>query len=187
MFADPTLMPIEEKRIMGMWPPSKDNIADSLYPYVKRMKDEKVKILLVGDVMGENAVRFLELDNSNKIEYINLWKGELRYLPDHLAQFNDALNKNLKQYSEKIVFPDALQKKYNLVFVDSEELNTDNKDLQIAQLVDAYKRVEQGGIICGNNHHKDYVKLALSNFRRSEKIGTPIQVSNRLCWFWIKR
>jgi len=174
LLADPTLAPIEQKKTFGLWPPSKDNIADSMYPYVKKMNhEEKIKILLVGDPLGEDAARFLELDENEKIK-------KIRILDD---TFGDVGKENIKD-KEKIGVistKDFNAEKYDFVFINSE-----NKPLDEVMKT-YYNSVKSHGIFCGNNHHKDYVKEALAKFRRGNKIGTPILVSNRLCWFWIKR
>jgi len=183
MLADPTLAPIEQKKTFGLWPPSKDNIADSLYPYIKRMKQEKVSILLVGDDYGEYAIRFLELDTANKIEYIHHSKS-LGVSDEELKNRFEVREQNVKDFkTEKVVHPNAINKEYDIVFIDGETMRVIDDPIIKA----FYDAVKSHGIFCGNDHHKTYVKDNLFKFRRDNRIGTPIHVSNRLCWFWIKR
>lgn len=168
---DPELFTIQQKKEFGLWPPSADNIADSLYPYIKRMRQDSVKLLLVGDTFGENAIRFLELDKVGKIKRIDLVGSNI----------SDTLKSNLAGMEKVELIETGEGKEYDLVYIDSE-----NKSLDEVMKAN-YNSVKSHGIFCGNNHHKTYVKEALVTFRRGTKIGTPIMVSNRLCWFWTKR
>lgn len=171
LIPDPELFTIKQKKDFGLWPPSADNIADSIYPYVKRMRQENVKLLLVGDTLGEDAVRFLELDTVGKIKRIDILN------PTN----SDTIRANISETHKIELVETGEGKEYDLVFIDSE-----NKLLDEVMKAN-YNSVKSHGIFCGNNHHKTYVKEALVKFRRGTKIGTPIMVSNRLCWFWIKR
>lgn len=177
--ADPTVMPIEQKKLMGLWPPSADNIADSLYPYIKRMKKEKVSILDVGTGLGENAYRFFELDKENgKIGgYVTL------DIPLNIPASPETTKSNLEGLGVEFVPAgvDIGNSLFDVVFI-----NADLKPLDKC-MVKYYDNCDHHGIYCGNNHHTTHVKEALSKFRRGKKIGTPISISNRLCWFWWKR
>ena len=51
--------------------------------------------------------------------------------------------------------------------------------------VDYYEEVQAEMDLEDDETNK--VKEALTSFRRSSKIGTPIQVANRSVWFWYKR
>ena len=44
---DPVVQTIEEKAKFGLWPPSPDCIANSLYPYILRLKKENVKMTYI--------------------------------------------------------------------------------------------------------------------------------------------
>lgn len=180
---DPTTFNIEEKRVMGLYPPSKDTIADSIYPYLKRLKGQNIKVLEVGTGNGESAFRFLELDKENRrIEkYVSL------NLPVKSDMSDDDLKQlareNLKDVPVTIVADDTFirQEKFDVVFINSDLIDLDNAMKRY------YDYCDHNGIFCGNNHHTTHVKEALVKFRRGSRIGTPINVSNRLCWFWWKR
>jgi len=180
---DPTTFSIEEKRVAGLYPPSKDTIADSMYPYIKRLKPKKVNILEVGTGSGESAYRFLELDKENhkigKYVTINL---PINSEIDE-GTLKDLALENLKNAPVTIVVDDTFirQEKFDVVYI-----NADLKDLDNA-MKKYYDYCDHNGIFCGNNHHTTHVKEALVKLRRGSKIGTPINVSNRLCWFWWKR
>lgn len=184
LLEDPTTLPIKEKQVMGLWPPSADNIADSIYPYIKRLKKEKVTILDVGTGLGENAYRLLELDDANsKIEQLYTVNLPVNNLELEKTKQLSIAQKNLEDKDVEFVFEDKQirNKKFDVVFI-----NADLKNLDTA-MVKYYDYCDHNGIYCGNNHHTTHVKEALTKFRRGSKIGTPIQVSNRLCWFWWKR
>jgi hypothetical protein len=171
---DPTLFTIEEKKLAGLWPPSKDNIADSIYPYIKRMKKEKINVLDVGVSLGETAYRLLELDTAEKI-------GKLICLSIGSKDTLSIASKNLE--NTKALITDTLDATvYDVVFINGELKG----DLDNA-FKTYYTLLDHNGIFGGNDHHTTHVKEALQKFRREERIGTPIHISNRLCWFWIKR
>ena len=170
---DPTNAPIYQKKQFDLWPPSKDNIADSLYPYIKRMKQDNVKILLIGDLLGEDAVRFFELNENDKIKRIDI--------ANQSDPYPESLKANIEGNDRISIVETGEGKEYDLVFINSENKSLDET------MKSNYTCVKSNGVFCGNNHHKTYVKEALGKFRRETKIGTPISVSNRLCWFWIKR
>ena len=180
---DPTTFSVEEKRVAGLYPPSKDNIADSMYSYIKRLKPRKVKVLEVGTGTGENAYRFFELDQENqKIgKYVTINLPLNTDLPPE--EMKKIVNTNLKDKPITILVDDTFirQEKFDVVWI-----NADLKDLD-NYMKKYYDYCDHNGIFCGNNHHTTHVKGALVNLRRSAKIGTPINVSNRLCWFWWKR
>jgi len=180
---DPTTFSIEEKRAVGLYPPSKDTIADSMYPYIKRLKPRKIKILEVGTGNGESAYRFLELDEENKkIEkFVTINLPVNSEIPED--ELSNIARQNLKDKPVTMLADETFirQEKFDVVYI-----NADLKNLDIA-VEKYYHYCDHNGIYCGNNHHTTHVKEALSKFRRKVKIGTPIQVSNRLCWFWWKR
>lgn len=178
LLIDPTSAPVEVKKNMGLWPPSVDNIADSIYPYLKRLRVDKVDLLEVGTSTGENAYRFFELDAENK----RIGNYETIALPTEDENASKIAKKNLENLPVKKIKSQAalnLEKHYDVVFINSEVKEPLDKVMK-----KYYTLVKHHGIFCGNNHHTTLVKEALVNFRREVKIGTPINVSNRLCWFW---
>ena len=175
MLLNPELFSITQSKEMGMWPPS-DLVADSIYPYIKRMPNP-VKILDVGVFKGENVYRFLEKDEQKKIEMIYAVKTPYTNFNEN-EHLDNLLDNNLKECYGKFVFsvPDE---PVDIVCINS------RTDLTHS-LNDYYKCVRKNGIFCGNNHAETHVKIALSEFRRANKIGTPISVALDT-WFWYVR
>lgn len=168
MFLNPENFSITQSKEMGLWPLS-DLCADSMYPYIKRMP-EKVNILDVGTMKGENAVRFIELDVKNKIDTIFSIKT--------CDDYDDLVEKNLKSHYGKVIMMDP-KEPVDIVCINSK---TDlDKTLKMY-----YNLAKSNGIFCGNNHSDTKVKEALTKFRRENKIGTPISIAHD-CWFWYRR
>ena len=178
MLLNPELLSITQSKQMGMWP-NGNTVADQMYPYVKRMKEPTVKILDIGDPRGENAYRFLELDQKGKIDTIDIVQV---FLSKPLSAELDALRaENLKACGPKKVHV-VTEKKvgyYDLVCVNSESGLDTTLDMY-------YNSLKSGGIFCGNNHGHHPVKEALVAFRKKNKIGTPILTAFDV-WFWYKR
>ena len=168
MFLNPEQFSITQSREMGIWPPS-DLIADSMYPYIKRMPNQ-VNILDVGTMKGENAYRLIELDTKNKIDTIFSVKTT--------DEYDELIDSNLKAHYGKVIFSEP-KEPVEFVCINS---NTDlDKTLNMY-----YSCVKSNGIFCGNNHSDKRVKEALTKFRRDNKIGTPILVAHDI-FFWYKR
>lgn len=168
MMLDPNTFTIDQSKNMGLWP-TPDLCATSMYPYIKRMSN-KVNVVDVGTMKGENAVRFIELDMNNKIDTIFSIKT--------CDDYDDLMEKNLKAHYGKVIMMDP-KEPVDLVCINSKT------DLD-KTLKKYYDLVKSNGIFCGNNHSEEKVKQALIKFRRENRIGTPISVAHD-CWFWYKR
>jgi len=173
---NPDLFTIEQSKQMGTWPPS-DIVAHGIFPYVKRLKEENLRILDVGVMKGENAYHMLTLDEKNKIKKIY---GVVSYSDEkkeEFAEYETILKKNMENQTRFSM--EYTNQHCNVVCIHahSDLYNNLNK---------YYKILKHNGIFCGNEHNLTHVKEALVKFRRETKIGTPIMVSNG-CWFWIKR
>lgn len=169
---DPNLFSIEQAKSMGMWPPG-DVVAYGIMPYVGRMKVDKVKVLDVGVMKGENAYIMLELDKNQKIEKIfgveiNTNEG-----------FEKLVRENLKGEDRFALWDGEVHEGFDVVCINSQTPLDEVLPLY-------YNMVKSNGIFCGNDHALPHVKDALHKFRRDTKIGTPISVS-RGSWFWWKR
>lgn len=176
MLLDPTQFSITQSKEMGMWPPG-DITGIGIWPYVKRLKEQNLRVLDVGVMKGENAVFLLEKDTDNKIKkvygvvsYDQQRKQEFENYESILKKNTDGLARFSLNYSGQSC---------HVVCVHS------NSELDV-NLEKYYTAVKSNGIFCGNEHDQSRVKDALTNFRRKNKIGTPIMISNG-CWFWIKR
>jgi hypothetical protein len=168
---NPEFFDIEEKKIFGIWPHDQ-LISIGINPYIKRIREEKIAIAIVGDVLGESAVHFLE--NNSKIVKINV-------INNHTDEnLKATFNKNIEGFKSKIDFGLSKDKQRDVVCIDKTACTLDNLELY-------YQTVKQGGIFCGNGHETEEVKATLNQFRRKTKIGTPIQVANKTIWFWYVR
>lgn len=173
MLLDPELFPVDKAKEMGLWPPG-DAVAHGVFPYIKRLKVDKVKILDVGCMKGENAVYMLELDVDNKIERIDL------EVSGGSKEFADVLSTNISGNDRLSTFNSGQTDEYDVVCIHA---NCKNLPKTMRKF---YHRLKPNGIFCGNDHGATRVKDALLEFRREDRIGTPINVSNG-CWFWYKR
>lgn len=173
MLMNPELFSITQSKEMGLWPPGDAEHVKGIYPYIKRFKADKVKVLDVGCMKGEISVYMLELDESGKIKKIDLISsgGDKAFEP--------VLQENIKSNSKLKVLTET-EDEYDIVMVNSDSKNLDKT------LRKYYSKLKSNGIFCGNNHGASKVKEALVKFRREDKIGTPINVANG-SWFWYKR
>lgn len=175
MLKDPELYTVKEKMTVQMWPPSIDNVADSMMPYVNRMA-APVRILIVGTFNGEAAYRFLELDEKKKIgEIVSL------SITDDEIPFNITAERNLQ--GKDVVLGTSIPETelFDLVFVNSET------KIPLDSLYEKYyNNVKVGGIICGNDHHKEKVREYLAVFMKEKKLGLSLNISNRTVWFLYK-
>lgn len=173
MLMNPELFSITQSKEMGLWPPADCDHVTGIYPYVKRMRSEKVKILDVGCMKGEISIYMLELDKINKIERIDL------VVSGGQKEFESVLDQNIKTEPRlhKVSEPDD---EYDLIMINYAAKNLDKTMRKY------YHRLKSNGIFCGNNHNDAKVKEALSTFRREDRIGTPINIAKN-SWFWYKR
>ena len=175
MIGNPELFDIENKKLFGLWPHNQ-LMSKGINPYIKRIKQDKIAMLVVGDLLGESVYDFLsENDNIIKMNVVNVYEN---------TENDDALKelflKNTSTFKGKIDKGISKDKLRDIVCVEKTSCTLDNLELY-------YKNVKPGGIFCGNGHESPEVKLALLDFRRNNKIGTPISVANRTIWFWYKR
>jgi hypothetical protein len=177
---DPTQFSITQSKASALWPPS-DLVAHAIFPYLRRMKQDKLTIVDVGAMKGENAMYLLEKDTTNKIEKIY---GITSFDPEkaaegHFAVYEKLFDTNVKNESRIVLTSPQQDELVDVVCIHSQsDLSTN--------LETYYNLVKVGGIFCGNDHHLTEVKLALNTFRRKNKIGIPILVANG-SWFWVKR
>lgn len=174
LLMDPTLFTVEQSKEMGIWPPS-DIVSHGIMPYIKRLKDNDLRVLDVGVGKGENVVYMLEKD-SGMTHKIFMIHGVV-YDTDP-PEYEYILKKNTRDLERFTTIP--FKDLYDVVCI-----NSSTKDLDIV-MKNHYNLVKPNGIFCGNNHDDIYVKESLGKFRRENRIGTPILVSNG-CWFWYKR
>jgi hypothetical protein len=172
MFGDPEFFDIEQKKLFGIWPHDQ-LIAKGISPYVKRIKKDKIAMLIVGDLKGESINQLLTYNNNIiKVNIINTWQKD-----DPIKSVYD---KNIELFKTKIDKGISKDKKRDVVCIDSSACTLDNLELY-------YQNVKPGGIFCGNGHDSQEIKDVLTSFRRKNKIGIPIQVSFKTVWFWYTR
>lgn len=169
---DPDFFTIDQAKKMNIWPPS-ELIANGLYPYIKRMKEDKVTIIEVGVLKGENIYRFLELDKeNNKIAHIH---GHTISCP---KEYNEIRATNLKDVGFDKVTLSMGPEKVDVVCIDY-------RALLDTVLKSYYHNVKVGGYISGNNYSNPDVRNAIKQFRSDNKIGSPILLAKET-WFWKK-
>lgn len=171
---DPELFDIERKKLFHLWP-DVESISYSITPYIKRLKRDKLALVVVNDLKGENSVDFL--DNCDKIAKINVVNNYDDLNPD-VDTIKELFNQNTSKRKE--IQRGFEIKERDVVCIDKSACTVENLELY-------YKAVKSGGIFCGNGHNEHAVKEALSNFRRTNKIGSPILIANKVTWFWYKR
>lgn len=173
MFGDPEYFDIEQKKLFGLWPHDQ-LISSSMNPYLRRMRQDKVALLIVGDLKGESINDFFtQNDRIIRLNYVN-------HYDESTEPFKDIFKKNIEPFKGKIDAGISPDKKRDLVCIDNNACKVDVLELY-------YKNVKSGGIFCGNGHHLQETKDVLTQFRRKNKIGTPIQVCNKTIWFWYVR
>ena len=170
---NPDMFTIDQSKQMGIWPPS-DIVAHGVFPYIKRLKEENLRVLDVGVMKGENVYHMLSLDDNKKIKKIY---GVISQSEGDPNDYESVLKKNMENQDRFSL--GYTNQHCNVVCINAHSDIYDN-------LHKYYKVLKHNGIFCGNEHHLTHVKEALSKFRREVKIGTPIMVSNG-CWFWVKR
>ena len=169
---NPEHFDIENMKLFGMWPHT-NLISRSIVPYINRLAKEKVNVVVEGDFKGESVADML--DNCKKINQIFVHN---KYTGDDADLLQAIFKKNTKPYSDRIVYETTEQ-------ADVVCINDTACTPEILEM--GYASTPSRGIFCGNGHDTAKVKQALVDFRRSNKIGTPIQVCNASIWFWYKR
>lgn len=170
MFMNPELLSITQSKEMGLWAPGNFS-SFGILPYIKRLKKPKIKILDVGVQKGENAYFLFESDRDNKIEKIVGIKYD--------ETFDSLLEENLKNYKERFSL-ELDDSKFDVVCINT-DTTKENLDKVFALY---YDKVNSNGIFCGNNHSQVKVKDALSQLRRTKRIGIPINVSfDNFFWY----
>lgn len=174
---NPEFFDIEEKKVFGLWPHDQ-LISVGINPYIKRIREEKIAMAIVGDLRGESVVHLLE--NNPKIVKLNVINNYPDQDPKSVFSLKSIFNKNTEGFRSKIDFGLSKDKKRDVVCIDKDACTVENLELY-------YQNVKNGGIFCGNGHDTEQVKKALTEFRRKVKIGTPIQIAHRTIWFWYVR
>lgn len=169
---NPEFFDIEQKKLFGIWPHA-DLISYGINPYVRRIRQDKIVMAIIGDLLGEDVFCFLE-SNPTKIAKINVVN---KYDDETLR---NVFNKNTADYKSKIGFGLDKDKQRDVVCIEKNACTQDNLMLY-------YNNVKSGGIFCGSGHDTNEVRQTLTEFRRQQKIGTPIQICHRTIWFWYKR
>jgi hypothetical protein len=173
MFGDPEYFDIEQKKVFGLWPHDQ-LISRAMNPYIRRMRRDKVAMLVVGDLKGESVNDFLtENEKIIKVNVINNYNEDTE-------SFKEVLKNNTEKFKGKIDLGISKNKLRDIVCIDNSACNVENLELY-------YKNVNSGGIFCGNGHDLQSTKDTLTEFRRNTKIGTPIQVCYKTIWFWYTR
>lgn len=182
---NPELFTIKERVAFGISSPG-DVTSIGLWPYINRLKKDKIKILDFGVMKGECARHLLELDVNNKIEKVY---GIPSYSGGFYARFMQIGNTNYTEQVENVLRDNT--KGYPKISLDYDGSEVDvlcvEADSVMADGFDKYyPKLAYGGIVCGNDHRSIHVKEALVEFRKKFGIRDHINVS-RGSWFWIKK
>lgn len=170
---NPEYFDIKNLKMFGMWP-HQSFISRGIAPYINRIRKDKVSVVIIGDNKGEHSVDLLDLcgDKIEKIYVVNQKNDDLI----------EALFKTNTKDHDKIVT------RVKILEDDTFDVwCVDEHSCDLETLKTIYPLIPSNAIFCGNGHETIKVKEALTSFRRSSKIGTPIQVANRCIWFWYKR
>lgn len=183
LLMDPELFTIQQNKEMAIWPTS-GLVAEGLWPYIKRMRKDKVAILDVGVMKGENAYRFFERDTHPQKKKIDKIRGVVSYSEEYKKTHPAEFLSNLLKILDKNM---KTENKFELLSSDEDfDIVCINSDSDLSNNLEKYyPRLQAGSIFCGNDHSSPKVKEALSLFRRKNKIGTFISISHG-CWFWVK-
>lgn len=175
MIGNPEFFDVENKKLFGMWPHDQ-LISKGMNPYLRRVRQDKLAMLIVGDLNGESTYDFLsENDKIIKANVVNIYDDTVES-----QTMKDLFTKNTDKFKGKIDKGISKDKQRDIVCIDKSACTAANLELY-------YANVKQGGIFCGNGHDTTEVKTALTEFRRKVKIGTPIQVCHKTIWFWYVR
>lgn len=164
---DPRKLSIKDKELLGMWPPSSDSIGVAIAPYIRRMRGD-VDVLDIGVGPGE-TIAYLHEHTQNVKTFYGL---------SHNADYEDAIEVNLNGL-------DRVSRKYDgqqtaVVIVNM------NESITPELLALYYEKVKPTGYFVGDLHTEPYVKEVLNKFRRTAKIGNPVQIIHKNVWFWVK-
>jgi hypothetical protein len=164
---NPEFFDIENLKMFGLWP-NGIMLSGGIIPYIKRRRGD-ITINMIDDFKGESTFDIIEqCANVNKVYILN---------KDADANYDTPFKTNLKNLIGDKVEVGSLSNEADIVCVHRSSCD---------KLQEYYDTLKIGGIFCGNDHDTDEVKKALNVFRRGNKIGTPIQISNLAIWFWIK-
>lgn len=171
---DPEFFPIKQAKMFGTYP-TNSIIGVGLFPYIKRLKKEKISVLNLGDRKGENAFYLLENDVKHKIDKIYTVNTPNEDYDKLFKENTTGLEKLVTEYKGELV---------QVLCVDS-SLMKSKEDFDMMMKM-YYNKLEINGIICGNNSEQTHVKNSLAFFKRQNKIGN-IPMISRSSWFWFKR
>lgn len=174
---NPDLFPITQLKEFGLWP-NTNLVSRGIIPYINRIRKDRVKITVVGDLKGETTADILEnCSNVFRIYSINDYSS-----CKEPEVYKELFDTNTAQHTQKI--RQKSDRESDVVIIESSSMprSCSSDELRIY-----YDLVKHGGIFCGNGHDMKNVKDDLNKFRREAKIGTPILISNLHVWFWYKR
>jgi hypothetical protein len=173
MFGDPEYFDIEQRKLFGIWPHDQ-LISKGMNPYVRRLKHDRIAMLIVGDLKGESIYGFLsENPKIIKMNVVNVYDQTTE-------QLKSVYDKNTNTFTSKLTRGISRDKKRDVVCIDSISCTVDNLELY-------YQNTKSGSIFCGNGHDTQTIKDILNQFRRKNRIGTPMLVCDKTVWFWYVR
>jgi hypothetical protein len=170
---NPEYFTIKQSKLVGLWPTG-DVLADSIIPYLRRIKKEKVEVLDVGVFKGDMTFRLLELDQG---KIAKIYCQEVQ--PHDFAHVFHANFEDADQETKNRITSIYDGREVDMVIV--------NQLIDLDNLLEVYyNKLCKGGIFVGDGHHTVKVKEALGKFRKEKKITAPIGTINKNIWFWYK-
>lgn len=168
MLLDPTLIPIERKRELGLWP-NEGLAAFGAIPYLRKISSRTGIISNAG--LGESAYVILE-EFSDATLYLDVGGDEASVARNNL----DAIPAGRVNY----LGPDD-------GFVGADFLLVENSIAPYYVLKRFYDQVRSGGYVFVD-HENDQERIKfIKQFRTENRITTPVQMSKNFMWFWQKR
>jgi predicted O-methyltransferase YrrM len=196
ILTDTDFMTVDELEKETGWPLDWTSVK-GLYPYISRLKGDKIKGIEIGTCRGESAYLILsECPNVSKLYCIdpflgyNDWAGELNQ--ETMSKFEEIASKNLSKFENRVkivkkkstdAIHDFKDNSVDFIFVDGDH----SREATYTDLCLYYRKLKTGGIFSGHDYHLPEVRQALNDFRDEYKCRIPIQMTSNSVWFWYKR
>jgi predicted O-methyltransferase YrrM len=177
---------IAELKDNEAWP-DKSNFANSLVPYIKRLKSNPV-VLESGTGRGHSAYILLETcPNIAHVHTVDPYKEYVEHngvvvSQDHLDQTKALAERNLAQFKDRVTMYASdkdVEGDFDFLLIDADNSYSMTYTL-MSRLVD---RVRPGGYIVVHNSKVEGVNQAIKQIRKENKHSATVNVLPNF-WFW---